>query len=272
LHTLWILIGRFHPVLVHFPIALLTVGAALRAWAALRPGPDAERHRAAGSTLLLLGVLGGVVTCIAGFAYADDGQFRGSALAAVEQHRNMAVIATLLGLAAVLVDRFRVGPAPAVTVVALVSAGAVGYAGHLGGVSVYGPDHYTVEPREAAPVADGRDTPAAPAPIVTVAPGEAIDFMRDVQPILDARCYRCHDARKRKGGLRLDKKKYFLEGGDGGSAVVAGKPMASKLFQMINLPVDHEDYMPAKGDPIPQAEVDVIGRWIEQGAIWPDGA
>jgi hypothetical protein len=100
----------------------------------------------------------------------------------------------------------------------------------------------------------------------------AIDFVRDVQPIFKQRCYRCHDGRQRKGGLRLDRKKYFIEGGDGGPAVVAGKPMASKLFQMINLPEDHEDYMPAKGDPIPAVEVDVIGRWIEQGAAWPDEA
>ena len=106
---------------------------------------------------------------------------------------------------------------------------------------------------------------------VAVAPvAGAVDFVRDVQPIFEQRCYRCHDGRKRKGGLRLDRKKYFDEGGDGGPAVVAGKPMASKLFQMINLPVDHEDYMPAKGDPIPQGEVDVIGRWIEQGAVWPE--
>ncbi len=270
--TLWILIGRFHPVLVHFPIALLTVGAGLRAWATVRPGDAAERHRAAGSTLMLLGLAGAVVACVAGFAYADDGQFRGEALAAVLRHRNAALIATGAGLLAVLVDRLKLGPAPAATALALVAAGVTGYAGHLGGVSVYGPDHYTVGPRDTAPVAGGDGQPAEVAPVVTVAPGQRIDFMRDVQPILDTRCYRCHDGRKRKGGLRLDKKKYFLEGGDGGPAVVAGKPMASKLFQMVNLPIDHEDYMPAKGDPIPQPEIDVLGRWIEQGAVWPDDA
>ncbi len=270
METLWILIGRFHPVLVHFPIALLTVGAGLRAWSALRPGEAAEGHARAGSTLMVLGVLGGVIACVAGFAYAADGQFRGDALAAVEQHRNAAIIATALGLVAVIVDRVKAGPAPTATVIALVAAAAVGYAGHLGGVSVYGADHYTVAPRDHAPAAG--EGPAEPKPVATVAPGEAVDFLRDVQPIFDTRCYRCHDGRKRKGGLRLDRKKYFLEGGDGGPSVIAGKPMASKLFQMINLPIDHEDYMPAKGDPIPQAEVDVIGRWIEQGAPWPDDA
>lgn len=262
MESVWILAGRFHPVLVHFPIALLTVGGALRALAVVR-----GREGRAGSVMLQLGAVAAAVACVAGFAYADDGQFRGDALVLVEQHRNAAVAATVCAIAAALVDRFAVGPRALVATLGLLCAGVVGYAGHLGGTSVYGADHYTVGARGGEAVAEG-GAPTRVAP----PPGEAIDFVRDVQPIFADRCYRCHDKRKRKGGLRLDRKKYFLEGGDGGPSVVAGRPMASKLFQMINLPVDHEDYMPAKGDPIPPGEVEVIGRWIEQGAVWPDDA
>jgi uncharacterized membrane protein len=263
--TWWHFFGRFHPVLVHFPIALLIVGAGLKLRAAVRRRPDE-----AGSTLLLLGAVGAVLASVAGLAFAAGSGFRGSALAAVETHRNVGLAATALAVTVVVVDRWR-GGRRWVVLLAVGMAAAVGYAGHLGGVSVYGAEHFTLGGEQAAPVAAPAvmpSTPVAPASGVPVA--GAIDFLRDVQPIFEQRCYRCHDGRQRKGGLRLDRKKYFVEGGDGGPAVVAGKPMASKLFQMINLPEDHEDYMPAKGDPIPAVEVDVIGRWIEQGAARPD--
>lgn len=265
LEMVWAFVGRFHPVLVHFPIALLIVGAALRVWGMRRP-----RWQEAGSLLLLLGAVAAVAATVAGFAFAGEGGFRGEALAAVEAHRNAGVAATLCAVVAVLLDRLRVGPGAVAAGLAVMTAGVVGYAGHLGGVSVYGAEHFAWGEPKASPVSDESPAPtAAAAPVVTPVAG-AVDFARDVQPIFEQRCYRCHDGRKRKGGLRLDRKKYFDEGGDGGPAVVAGRPMASKLFQMINLPVDHEDYMPAKGDPIPQGEVDVIGRWIEQGAVWPE--
>lgn len=260
--SLWILVGRFHPVLVHFPIALLIVGAGLRLWGLARGARDGAADQVqAGRTLIALGAVAALVATIAGLAHADDGQFRGAALEAVLAHRNAAFLATGAAILAALVDRFRVGPASGALALALVTAGLVGYAGHLGGVSVYGPDHYAIE--------RGPDDASPAQPVVQVPAGAAIVFARDVRPIFEMRCYRCHDGRKRKGGLRLDKKKYFDQGGDGGPAVVAGRPMASKLFQMINLPVDHEDYMPSKGDPIPPTEVEIIGRWITQGAVWP---
>lgn len=262
LETWWHFFGRFHPVLVHFPIALLIVGAGLKLRAAVRRRPDE-----AGSTLLLLGAVGAVLASAAGLAFAAGSGFRGAALAAVELHRNVGLAATALAVGVVVVDRWRGGRGWRVAL-AVGMAAAVGYAGHLGGVSVYGADHFTLGGEKAAPVAAVSSAPVAPPSVAPVV--GAVDFVRDVQPIFEQRCYRCHDGRQRKGGLRLDRKKYFVEGGDGGPAVVAGKPMASKLFQMINLPEDHEDYMPAKGDPIPAAEVDVIGRWIEQGAAWPD--
>ena len=97
-----------------------------------------------------------------------------------------------------------------------------------------------------------------------------IDFGRDVQPILERSCYRCHGARKKRGELRLDKKRYAAEGGESGAVIVPGEKHASNLFQRISLPEDHDDYMPSKGDPLPPHDVAVIGRWIDEGAVWPD--
>ena len=253
MQTLWDLFGRLHPVLVHFPIALVTAGAALRVF---------RREHPAGSVMIHLGAVGAVAATVAGFAFFDEGRFHGRAAELIELHKLLGigttVAAVLASLATLKWGESRVG---AQLTLACLAAMLVGATGHYGGLSVFGEDHFDV----------GAKAPKAALANVAVAPGETVDFATHVQPIFKASCYRCHDARKRKGGLRLDKKKYFLQGGDGGQSVVAGKPIASKLFQLINLPHDHEDYMPSKGDPLTDAQVEVLRLWIAQGAKWPDG-
>ncbi len=61
-----------------------------------------------------------------------------------------------------------------------------------------------------------------------------------------------------------------MQGGEHGVVIVAGDSKKSKLYQSISLPVGHEDHMPAKGDPLTDAEIALVGRWIDQGAPWPD--
>src|SRR3712207_6448663 len=56
------------------------------------------------------------------------------------------------------------------------------------------------------------------------APAADIDFARDVRPILQKNCFRCHGERKQEGGLRLDVRRRALVGGDSGPGIVPGKP------------------------------------------------
>ena len=99
-----------------------------------------------------------------------------------------------------------------------------------------------------------------------------VDFHRDIKPILEANCYSCHQGAKVKGGLRLDQRAAALHGGEGdGPAITPGKPDESALFKRITS-TDPEEVMPAKGDRLPSAEVALIKRWIEEGAVWPDFA
>ena len=99
---------------------------------------------------------------------------------------------------------------------------------------------------------------------------QGVDFHRDVQPILENHCFSCHQGPKAKGGLHLDQRAGALRGGEGdGPAVVPRHPGRSALFQRVTSS-DPEEVMPAKGDPLPAAEIDLLKRWIEQGAVWPD--
>src|SRR6185436_11988771 len=98
-----------------------------------------------------------------------------------------------------------------------------------------------------------------------------VEFVRDVRPILRDHCFSCHSAAKKKGQLRLDARSAAMKGGLGGKAIVPGKAAASPLYALLNSP-DDDARMPQKAPPLPAAKIDVIRRWIDQGAPWPDAA
>ena len=101
------------------------------------------------------------------------------------------------------------------------------------------------------------------------APAGAVDYFKQVRPILEAKCYGCHAGGKAKGGLRLDDRAAALAGGrDDGPAVVPGKPAASPVLTRVK--ADGEGVMPPKGDRLTAAEVQVLEAWVKEGARWPD--
>jgi len=96
------------------------------------------------------------------------------------------------------------------------------------------------------------------------------DFERDVAPLLIGRCLECHSRRQANGGLVLETRQALLAGGDSGEAITPGDADNSYLLDRL---IDGE--MPpekqGKPQPLPPAEIDVLRRWINAGAPWPDG-
>ena len=105
------------------------------------------------------------------------------------------------------------------------------------------------------------------------ADGEApIDFVRDIRPILAAKCFTCHgpDAKERKGKLRLDTRDgTFGAAASGAQAVVPGKLDDSELYQRI-VADDPDEHMPPDktGKPLTTAEISRLKAWIDQGAVY----
>jgi hypothetical protein len=97
-------------------------------------------------------------------------------------------------------------------------------------------------------------------------PGEQY-FNEKVKPLLDSRCVSCHSAEKVKGGLRLDSREAALKGGDGGPAVVPGKPNDSLLLQAV-MHSKKDLEMPPK-EKLTTNDIAVFRKWIEDGAPWP---
>lgn len=98
-------------------------------------------------------------------------------------------------------------------------------------------------------------------------PGAAeLSFTKEVAPIFVAKCLACHNAEKAKGRFRLHTYESLLKpGASKEAAIVPGRPVDSKLFQLITA-TNEDDRMPQKDEPLSRAQIATIAQWIEQGA------
>ena len=96
-------------------------------------------------------------------------------------------------------------------------------------------------------------------------------FSEKVQPILEANCVSCHNPEKTKGKLLMHTAEGTAKGGDTGAAFVAGKPEESLIIQRVTLPKDDDEIMPSEGDPLSAADIDILKKWVTDGAKWPQG-
>src|SRR5262245_19425734 len=96
-----------------------------------------------------------------------------------------------------------------------------------------------------------------------------IDFVRDVKPILERSCGKCHGADKQQGGLRFDRKDGALRPGESGSqAIVPGKSGESELIRRVES-ADASERMPLEAEPLTAEQIKLLRAWVEQGAAWP---
>ena len=94
------------------------------------------------------------------------------------------------------------------------------------------------------------------------------DFVRDVKPILVANCYKCHGPDKQESGFRLDRAADLLAGGNSGPAIVAGNVDESLLIRAV-MGAEDVTKMPPKGPPLEPAQIDLLKRWVADGAKVP---
>ncbi len=93
-------------------------------------------------------------------------------------------------------------------------------------------------------------------------------FTSKIEPLLKQRCYECHSHEKKmKGGLTLDSKSGWEQGGDAGPSIVVGKPDESLLIKMVRW-ADGDHQMPPK-EKLPAAEIALLEEWVKQGAADP---
>lgn len=96
-----------------------------------------------------------------------------------------------------------------------------------------------------------------------------VDYLRDIKPILKARCYSCHGALKQESGLRLDTGALIRAGSENGVVINKDDPRASELLIRISSN-DDSIRMPPIGHPLTSKEQQSIIAWIAAGATSPE--
>lgn len=259
------LIGRLHPLLVHLPIGIILFATALMVFGWIKK----TEVESAVSLAWGLGALSALLACGAGWLLAQSGEYDAD-MVQIHQWTGLATAGfctlTFFG------KRYR-------PVLSVVSVGLLTVAGHYGGNLTHGEDYlFPGHPidvaapadtaRITAPVALRNDAPNPPhQPLVR----RTFLYRDRVAPLLKAKCYSCHSASKKKGGLRLDSEAFIRKGGKNGSVLTAGNPAKSKLFAYLLLPQGDDRHMPPKGKlQLSAAELALLHHWIQKGASFQE--
>ncbi|RYD33574.1 MAG: DUF1553 domain-containing protein [Verrucomicrobiaceae bacterium] len=97
-----------------------------------------------------------------------------------------------------------------------------------------------------------------------------VEFNRDIRPILNNQCFKCHGGVKEAGGLNLQFRDLALKAGESGkTAIVPGKPEESEFLHRL-VTDDDEERMPKKGPPLTPEQTALIRQWIAEGAHWQE--
>lgn len=105
--------------------------------------------------------------------------------------------------------------------------------------------------------------------VATAIPCSAqVDYVRQIKPVLQARCYACHGALKQEARLRLDTAASAIKGGDSGAAIKAGDLDGSLLLKRVSS-TEESTRMPPEGEPLKPAEIATLKAWIAEGAKSP---
>jgi uncharacterized membrane protein len=252
-------IGRFHPLTVHFPIALILLVPILEL-AGLNQRFSYLRLSA--DFVLGLATLGATVAASLGWCLARSGGYSGSLLT---QHMWGGIsLAAVCWVCWMLRARSSEQRGRSIYGVALaITVCLVAWTGYRGGQLSLGEDHLTEHMPDGLRHALG--LPSGAASLASAGPNTF--YGARVEPIFEARCVTCHGPSKHKANLRLDSYRALMRGGKDGPVILAGNLKGSDLFRRITLPPSHDDFMPKQGTrPLSADQVKLIELWIGAGA------
>ncbi|MDB6032515.1 MAG: Planctomycete cytochrome [Verrucomicrobiales bacterium] len=96
-----------------------------------------------------------------------------------------------------------------------------------------------------------------------------VDFDRDILPLFERSCFKCHGPERPKGKFRLDQRAAALKGGENGVDILPGQGSKSPLVHYVaGLVPDMEMPPKGKGEPLTPEQIALLRAWIDQGANW----
>jgi hypothetical protein len=290
----WFL-GRFHVLIVHLPLGILTLAVALEILVRFKPFKFLEG--AVGPTWVA-GALSAIGTVALGLMHASEASFQD--MPAVDAHRlagtSLCIATCVVAVLRLRMHRVSVWPSwagskktvepvynfiqpafargglldrayaklwgiPVAVVLALMFI-----TGHLGGNLTHGDTYLTEYAPNPIRMALGLPPTMGPRPKPKDLASADL-FLDVVNPALQQRCSTCHNDSKKSGGLSMASYDSLIKGGEKGAVITPGNMAGSDLFHRISLTPDDKDFMPKDGKtPLTKNEVKAIGAWIAAGA------
>ncbi|MCG2462905.1 hypothetical protein K8352_19235, partial [Flavobacteriaceae bacterium F89] len=230
-------LGRWHPLLLHFPIVLLLVAVFLSFTKGGVP-----------RLLLAIAVLSALVTAVTGFLLGMEPADKGLLLT---RHQWLGTGVTLLAVVWYVLESQGLGRWKVIKVLQILLVVMIGFAGHYGGMVTHGEEFLALpgtKERKKIP-----ENPLIYGDIVT--------------RVLDNNCVSCHNPDKQKGELVMATYEDLMAGGKSGNTIVPGDVEKSELIMRLHLPPTDEDHMPPESKkPLSDSEIQILERWIALGA------
>lgn len=247
--------GRFHPLVLHFPIVLIILALALEVAARLKLLPIAGKLQAA---ILASSAATALIAIVAGYFLFAGGEYSGDLM---EQHFWGAAVsgaAVFFTFGLYILSRKMKAADPFYVGLLVLTNISIAFTGHIGGSITHGKNYLT----EYAPLLFASEVEESK-PV-----SEMLVYDDMIQPIFQAKCANCHNPLRSKGGLVTTSLAGIARGGNSGLVLIApGDTAASELFRRVTLPADHDDAMPPLGQsPMTEGEVQVLAHWISSGA------
>lgn len=245
-------IGRMHPLLLHFPIVLLMLAAAMDIYRiAVRNTASSTVYNNLAKALLLTGAILTGITVLMGLFLSREEGYEGNTL--VWHKWSGAAIFFFASIVYWLRNKhwYKVS---ASWLAAAIIAITLMITGHYGAVLTHGEDFIM------QPIYANIQKPSVPIEQVIV-------YEHVVQPILEKKCVSCHNPNKLKGELALTDSLALAKGGKTGLLFVPGNPDISLLLERAHLPIEDEKHMPPEGKPqLTKQEVTLLTLWIREEA------
>lgn len=242
-------VGRMHPLVLHFPIVLLVLSAF---WELLprRQKEETVAWSRIGDGLLLLAALSAVFTSLVGLFLSREDGYEPAVLA---WHKWGGVAISLLSLLWYSFrEKVRQVKAVLVVTTAVCLTGII-ITGHQGANITHG-ENFLLAPLQFTEE-----------PIVLLE--DAVVYTHMVKPILTAKCMSCHNQQKAKGELLMETESALLKGGKSGLLWDTTEKDLGLLFQRIHLPLNNKKHMPPKGKPqLTEEEMAILYHWVKTGA------
>lgn len=245
-------LGRFHPLLVHFPIVLLLTAFLFEV---LSRSHYFRGLKFSVLPLLALGAVSAIVSAITGYFISGEGGYDQSALT---RHQWAGFATAGLALIAAVVKWKRAHQGGLIATFFIMLTMLVVVTGHLGAGLTHGESFLT----EYAPWNSGEEKRLVLPEIANL--DEAVLYADMIKPVLENKCYACHSVKRQKGDLRLDTEAFIRRGGETGG-LLDGR--SGELCRRILLPLEDEDHMPPnERQQLSSAEIELIAAWVESGA------